>query len=64
MSFLHTLKPEEREVLRRVVKKYTFVTTQKSFALTMRLTKLSLSIGPEMVERMIKFGKDHKVDQL
>jgi uncharacterized protein YdhG (YjbR/CyaY superfamily) len=64
MSFLHTLKPEEREILRRVVKKVHLVHHPKEFCTDHEADKVISVIGPEVVERMIKFGKDHKVDQL
>ena len=64
MSFLHTLKPEEREILRRVVKKVHLVHHPEEFCTDREADKVISVIGPEVVERMIKFGKDHKVDQL
>ena len=64
MSFLHTLKPEEREVLRRVVKKVHLCHHPEEFCTDHEADKVIASIGPEIVERMIKFGMDHKVDQL
>ena len=64
MSFLHTLKIEEREVLRRVVKKVHLVHHPKEFCTDYEADKLIASIGPEVVERMIKFGRDQKVDQV
>ena len=64
MSFLHTLKPEEREILRRVVKKVHLVHHPKEFCTDHEADQVSSVIGPEVVERMVKFGKDHKVDQL
>lgn len=64
MSFLHTLKPEEREILRRVVKKVHLVYNPEEFQSDREADKVIASIGPEVVERMIRFGKDMKVDQL
>ncbi len=64
MSFLHTLKKEEREVLRRVVKKVHLIHHPKEFCNDYEADKVIASIGPEVVEQMIKFGKDRKVDQL
>ena len=64
MSFLHTLKPEEREILRRVVKKVHLVHHPEEFVTDREADKLISVIGPEVVERMIRFGKDKKVDQL
>ena len=64
MSFLHTLKPEEREIRRRVVKKVPLVHHPKEFVTDREADKVIAAIGPEAVDRMIKFGKDQKVDQL
>jgi hypothetical protein len=64
MSFLHILKPEERDVLRRVVKKVHLAYHPEEFCTDYEADKVIASIGPETVDRMIKFGKEHKVDQL
>lgn len=64
MSFMHTLKVEEREILRTVVKKVHLVHHPKEFCTDYEADKLIAVIGPEVVAQMIKFGKDHKVDQL
>ena len=64
MSFLHTLKVEERDILRAIVKKVHLVHHPKEFCTDHEADKVITTIGPEIVERMIKFGKDNKVDQL
>lgn len=64
MSFLHTLKPEEREILRKVVKKVHLVHHPKEFCTDYEADKVISVIGPEVIERMIKFGKDRQVDKL
>ena len=64
MSFLHTLKIEERELLRTIVKKVHLVHHPEEFCNNYEADKVISSIGPEVVEQMIKFGKDRKVDQL
>lgn len=64
MSFLHTLKVEERDILRTIVKKVHLVHHPKEFCTDHEADKVITTIGPEIVERMIKFGKDNKVDQL
>ena len=64
MSFMHTLKKEERDALRIVVKKVHLANHPKEFCTDREADKVIAVIGPEIVERMIKFGKDHKVDQL
>jgi len=64
MSFLHILKPEERDVLRRVVKKVHLAYHPEEFCTDREADKVIAVIAPEIVERMIKFGKERKVDQL
>tara|TARA_R110001599_G_scaffold42638_1_gene128319 strand:- start:444 stop:638 length:195 start_codon:yes stop_codon:yes gene_type:complete len=64
MSFLHTLKIEERELLRTIVKKVHLVHHPEEFCNNYEADKVISSIGPEVIEHMIKFGKDRKVDQL
>lgn len=58
------LKLEERELLRTIVKKVHLAHHPKEFCTDREADKVIAVIGPEIVERMIKFGKDHKVDQL
>ena len=64
MSFLHTLKIEERKILRRVVKKVHLCHHPEQFCTDREADKVIAVIGPEVIERMIKFGKDQKVDQI
>ena len=64
MSFLHVLKPEERDILRRVVKKVHLAYHPEEFCTDRQADKVIAAIAPEIVERMIKFGKERKVDQL
>lgn len=64
MSFLHTLKIEEREILRRVVKKVHLCHHPEQFCTDREADKVIAVIGPEVIERMIKFGKDQKVDKV
>ena len=64
MSFLHTLNQQERDMLRTIVKKVHLVHHPKEFCTDREADKMISVIGPEVIERMIKFGKDHKVDQL
>lgn len=64
MSFLHTLKVEERDLLRRIVKKIHLAHHPKEFCTDHEADKVIAVIGPEVIDRMIKFGKDNKVDQL
>ena len=64
MSFLHTISEQERRVLRNIVKKVHLKHHPKEFCTDYEADKAIASIGPETVDRMIKFGKEHKVDQL
>ena len=62
MSFTNTLKQEELTMLRRIVKKVDFQYFDEkhgtSFVTNTMLDQMIDSIGPEVVERMIKFGVD------
>ena len=64
MSFLHTLKVEERDLRRRIGKKVNLAHHPKEFGTDHEADKVIAGIGPEVIDRMIKFGKEHKVDQL
>ena len=64
MSFTNTLKKEELELLRNIVRKthQHFAFMEKKFGkmsvTNAELDKLIDNIGPEVAERMIKFGVD------
>ena len=62
MSFISTLKPMELQLLRGIVRKTEFAYVEakhgKSFVTDQECDKLIESIGPEVVQRMIKFGVD------
>ena len=62
MSFISTLKPMELQLLRGIVRKTEFAYVEakhgKTFVTDSECDKLIESIGPEVVERMIKFGVD------
>lgn len=64
MSFLHTLKIEERNILRTVVKKVHLAHHPKHMCTDWEADKVIEVIAPEIVERMIRFGRDQQVDQL
>ena len=64
MSFLHTLKKQERDILRIVVKKAHFEHYPKDFCTDYEADKMISSIGPEVIDRLIRVGKDMRVDQL
>ena len=50
--------------MRWVVKKVHLALHPEEFCTDREADKVISVIGPEVVERMIKFGKDQKVDQL
>jgi len=62
MSFTKTLKQEELSMLRGIVKKVHFQHFDEkhgaSFVTNKMLDQMIDGIGPEIVERMIKFGVD------
>jgi hypothetical protein len=64
MSFLHTLKKEERDLLRRVVRKVHMRHHPNEFQTDYEADKIISVIAPEVVAQMIKRGKDLKVDQI
>jgi len=64
MSFLHTLKKEERDLLRRVVRKVHMRHNPNEFQTDYEADKIISVIAPEVVAQMIKRGKDLKVDQI
>jgi ribosomal protein S20 len=64
MTFLHTINKDERAMLRTIVKKVHLAYHPERFQTDREADKVISVIGPEVVERMIKFGKDNKVDQL
>ena len=61
MSFISTLSWEELQTLRRIVKKTHLAYVPQDFATDRECDKMIEAIGPEIVERMIRFGKDQKV---
>tara|TARA_R110000787_G_scaffold2956_4_gene11350 strand:+ start:1970 stop:2161 length:192 start_codon:yes stop_codon:yes gene_type:complete len=63
MSFLHTIKKDERQILREVVKKVHLCHNPREFCTDYEADKMIASIGPEIVERMIRFGRDN-IDRL
>lgn len=63
-SFLHTLKPEERRILRKVVKHVHFKYFPKEFCTDYEADKLIATIGPETAATLVRIGKDHKVDEV
>lgn len=64
MSFLHTINEQERRILRTIVKKVHFKHYPKEFCTDYEADKMIASIGPEVVQNLIRIGKDMKVDDI
>jgi len=64
MSFLHTLKVEERRILREVVKRVHLKHHPKEFCTNREADKVIASIGPEVVEKFIRIGKNTHIDTI
>ena len=64
MTFMHTLKKEERDLLRRVVRSIHMQYFPKEFQTDYEADKIIASIGTYTVEHLIKQGKDRQIDQL
>jgi hypothetical protein len=58
MSFINTLSQPERDTLRRVVKVVHMKHHPKDFVNDYEADKIIEAIGPEVAERMIRFGVD------
>ena len=61
MSFLHILKPEERQLLRKIVKHIHFQYYPNEHKTDYEADKMIASIGPEAIEKLIKSGKDNNI---
>ena len=64
MSFLHTINEEERRILRTIVKKVHLKHHPEQFCTDYEADKLISIIAPEVVERLMKVGKDMNVDNI
>ena len=64
MSFISTIKGSELDVLRKIVKSVNFKHFPKEFVTDYEADKMISSIGPEVIDRLIRVGKEMKVDQL
>ena len=64
MSFLHTLKIEERRILREVVKRVHLKHHPKEFCTNREADKVIATIGPEIVEKFIRIGKNTHIDTI
>ena len=64
MSFLHKLSPEERRILRVVIKTVHLKHYPKDFITDYEVDKLMAVIAPEALEHLKKTGKDFGVADL
>ena len=64
MSFLHKLSPEERRILRVVIKTVHLKHHPKDFITDYEADKLMAVIAPEALEHLKKTGKDFGVVDL
>ena len=62
--FLHTINEEERRILGTIVKKVHLKHHPKQFCTDYEADKLISIIAPEVVERLMKVGKDMNVDNI
>tara|TARA_X000001388_G_scaffold69047_1_gene57290 strand:+ start:673 stop:864 length:192 start_codon:yes stop_codon:yes gene_type:complete len=62
--FLHTITNQERRVLRTIVKKVHLKHHPEQFCTDYEADKLISIIAPEVIERLMKVGKDMKIDDL
>jgi hypothetical protein len=64
MIFLHILKPEERRILRLVVKRVHLKHHPEQFCTDREADKVIATIGPEVVEKLIRVGKNTHIDTI
>ena len=64
MTLLHTLKPEERRILRLVVKRVHLKHHPEQFCTNREADKVIATIGPEVVEKLIRVGKNTHIDTI
>ena len=64
MSFLHTLNVEEREILRRVVKKVHLAHHPEEFCTDREADKVIAVIGPETVDKLLRVGVNTNIDNV
>ena len=62
MTFLHTLKPEERRILRLVVKRVHLKHLPEQFCTDLEADKVIAAVGPETVDKLLRIGKNTKID--
>ena len=58
MSFISTISSQDLNVLRKIVRKVHLAYVPLEHATDKECDKLIESLGPEIVERMIRFGVD------
>ena len=64
MSFLHILKPEERRILRQVVKRVHLKHHPEEFCTDREADKVIAVIGPETVDKLLRIGKNTRIDTI
>ena len=64
MSFLHILKPEERRILRQVVKRVHLKHRPEEFCTDREADKVIAVIGRETVDKLLRVGKNTKIDTI
>ena len=64
MSFLHTLKLEERRILREVVKRVHLKHHPEQFCTDRESDKLISVIGPETVDKLLRVGVNTTIDNV
>jgi len=63
-DFLHILKPTERALLRKIVKLVHFKHYPNEVKTDREADKLISVLGPQIVENLIKTGRDNNIDNL
>lgn len=58
MSFIGTISGQDLQLLRKIVRKVHLAYVADEHATDKECDKLIESLGPEIVERMIRFGVD------
>lgn len=58
MSFIHTISTQDLGLLRGIVRKVHLAYVPQESATDRECDKLIESLGPEIVEKMIRFGVD------
>ena len=64
MTFLHTLKVEERRILREVVKRVYLKHHPEQFCTDREADKVIAVIGPETVDTLLRVGVNTKIDRV